>query len=135
MIHLPLHTSVCPQQINLLFLPAAAVFQRILPELTRMMPTHSPLDSEKQPSSSGRTSNTIAKSGDAPGPSETGAVHDEGKLVMNEHEALERARRFPDKQEPIYLCYSAHDTDNPRNWSTAKRWYVTCLVCWFNVLT
>lgn len=70
-----------------------------------------------------------------PGPTETGAVHDEGKVVLTEDEALERARRLPQDEEPIYLCYSVDDKDNPRNWSTAKRWYVTCLVCWFNVLT
>lgn len=100
------------------------------------MPTDSPLDSEKQTeSSSGRTSNTHPKSGDDPGPIENGAVHDEGRLILTEDEAIERARRLPQDEEPIYLCYSVDDKDNPRNWSTAKRWYVTCLVCWLNVLT
>lgn len=105
----------------------------------KRMHSDSPADLEKQVESSRRTSDTLQKSSDGGdprvNPDELGAVHHEGKLVMTEAEALDRARRFPEDVEPIYLCYSVSDRDNPRNWGKAKRWGVTCLVCWFNVLT
>lgn len=103
------------------------------------MHRNSPADVEKQAESSRRTSDTIRKPNDAgdprDDPNEMRAVHDEGKLALTEDEALDRARRCPEDKEPIYLCYSIHDSDNPRNWGTGKKWGVTCLVCWFNVLT
>lgn len=104
------------------------------------MHLNTPTDPKKQVESSGRTSDTYPKSNDGgelgDNLAETGGVvHDEGKLVLTEDEALDRARKFPKDKEPIYLCYSTTDRDNPRNWSKGKRWWVTCLVCWFNVLT
>lgn len=81
------------------------------------MPTDSPVDTEQQTeSSSGRTSNTHTKSTiDSPDLSGTGAVHDEGKLILTEDEALERARRLPKDEKPIDLCCSVDDRDNSRN--------------------
>lgn len=97
-----------------------------------MMPTDDP---EKQTESSERPSDTVARSSDRPGANDIGTAHDDGKLVLTEDEALERVRRLPHDKEPIYIRYSVTDEDNPRNWGTGKRWYVTCLVCLFNVLT
>ncbi|CAN8103430.1 unnamed protein product [Discula destructiva] len=96
------------------------------------MPTN---DSDKEKDSSGRNSGALENQVGAPVTLENVAVHDEGKLVLTEADALERARRLTEDDEPIYLCYSVDDADNPRNWSTTRKWYVTCLVCWFNVLT
>lgn len=104
------------------------------------MRLNTPADAEKQVESSGRTSDSSPtksnNGGDRDDNLETGGVvHDEGRLILTEDEALDRARKYPKDKEPIYLCYSTTDRDNPRNWTKGKRWWVTCLVCWFNVLT
>jgi len=50
-------------------------------------------------------------------------------LLMNESEALDWAREHPDDVVPIYVTFSPHDPDNPREWPRWKKWYLTCFVC------
>lgn len=59
----------------------------------------------------------------------------DGRIFLSEEQVLNRARQYPDKEEPIYLAYAPHDRDNPRNWPNWKRWYITCFVSMLNVLT
>ncbi|KUI71669.1 hypothetical protein VM1G_07090 [Cytospora mali] len=59
----------------------------------------------------------------------------DGRIFLSEELALDRARQYPDENESIYLVYSAHDKDNPRNWPRWKKWYITCFVSMLNILT
>lgn len=59
----------------------------------------------------------------------------EGRLLLTEEQALERARKNPNESEPIYLTFSWHDKDNPRNWPKWKKWYITCFASALNILT
>ncbi|OCK74066.1 MFS general substrate transporter [Lepidopterella palustris CBS 459.81] len=61
--------------------------------------------------------------------------HAEKKLILSDRETICRARAFPDDTTPILLIFSQHDIDNPRNWSRARKWYITCFVSMLNVLT
>jgi len=63
------------------------------------------------------------------------AAHPEKKLVLTESEAIARARLYPGDRSPVYLTFSKHDRDFPRNWSLARKWYITCFVSMLNVLT
>ena len=59
----------------------------------------------------------------------------ESHRYLNENDALDWVRKNPNSDEPIYITYSADDKDNPRNWSKARKWYITVLVSMSNVLT
>ncbi|KAI0157711.1 major facilitator superfamily domain-containing protein [Xylariaceae sp. FL1272] len=59
----------------------------------------------------------------------------DGKLLLTEEEAWERARRQPNTTLPIFLIFSPDDRDNPRNWPAWKRWYICCFANLLNVLT
>lgn len=61
--------------------------------------------------------------------------HADGRLIAAEDEAYERARKEPQDNRPIYVIFSPTDRDNPRNWSKAKKWYITCFASLLNVLT
>ena len=55
-------------------------------------------------------------------------------LVLNEEEALARARAHPESTVPIYITFRAgHDPSNPRHWPKWKRWWTTFFACWLNV--
>lgn len=54
---------------------------------------------------------------------------------LNEEQALDWCRKYPDSTEEIYITYSQDDKDNPRNWGKGRKWYITCLVAMSNVLT
>ncbi|KAF2765387.1 MFS general substrate transporter [Teratosphaeria nubilosa] len=56
-------------------------------------------------------------------------------LVLNEEEALARAREHPSDTTPIFITFSQEDPSNPRNWAKWKRWYVTCFAAFLNVIT
>lgn len=55
--------------------------------------------------------------------------------LLNEEEALARAREQPDNTSPIYITFSPTDKDNPRNWPKMKKWYITCFASMLNVIT
>lgn len=65
----------------------------------------------------------------------TEVEHAEGKIILSEAEAYERARAHPEEKKPLYVNFAPNDVDNPRNWTKAKKWYVTCFVCLLNILT
>ncbi|KAF2013580.1 MFS general substrate transporter [Aaosphaeria arxii CBS 175.79] len=57
------------------------------------------------------------------------------ELKLSEYEAFSWIRLHPDERAPITLAFAAHDIDNPRNWSKARKWYITSFVSMLNVLT
>ena len=59
----------------------------------------------------------------------------DGRILLSEEQALDRAKELPNDSEPIYLTYSHSDHGNPRNWPKWKKWYITCFVSMLNVLT
>lgn len=56
-------------------------------------------------------------------------------LLLNEQEILARVRAHPDDATPIFLTFSKHDSDNPRQWPKWKKWYITCFASFLNVIT
>ncbi|KAF2474873.1 MFS general substrate transporter [Lindgomyces ingoldianus] len=56
-------------------------------------------------------------------------------LVLSEFEVIRRVQALPHDNTPIILTFGPHDLDNPRNWSKARKWYITCFVSMLNVLT
>lgn len=64
-------------------------------------------------------------------------THDEspGKLILTEDEALAQRRRDPSKSEPIYIAFGPDDKDNPRNWGTARKYYVSSFASALNAIT
>ena len=56
-------------------------------------------------------------------------------LVMSEEQALACARASPSEALPIHLTFSSDDKDNPRNFSKWRKWYITFVVSFLNVLT
>lgn len=58
-----------------------------------------------------------------------------GKLFLSEDEAYLRATQNPQDDRPMYIIYAPDDKDNPRNWGTFRKWYITVLVSFTNVLT
>ncbi|KAF2161461.1 hypothetical protein M409DRAFT_69801 [Zasmidium cellare ATCC 36951] len=54
--------------------------------------------------------------------------------LVNEEEALARARAQPDSSNPIWITFSVDDRDNPRNFPRWKKWYITALVSYYNFL-
>ena len=56
-------------------------------------------------------------------------------LVASEEQALALARASPDKALPIWLTFSADDRDNPRNFGKWRKWYITVMVSFLNVVT
>lgn len=61
--------------------------------------------------------------------------HADGRLWLTEDQAYARALLHPNDTRPVYIIYAPDDKDNPRNWSMAKKWYITCFVSWLNVMT
>lgn len=58
----------------------------------------------------------------------------DNRITLPEDAAFEHSRTFPEDRTQLRLCFSANDPDNPRNWSRAKKWYITLFVCWMNFL-
>lgn len=56
-------------------------------------------------------------------------------LIASEEEALAIARASPSKALPIRLTFSSDDTDNPRNFGKLRKYYVTFIVSFLNVVT
>lgn len=56
-------------------------------------------------------------------------------LVLTEDECIAYVRENPDKHRTVYLNFSPNGLDNPRQWSWARKWYITCLASSLNVLT
>lgn len=86
-----------------------------------------PADLEKELES--RTSNVDSPSGDIR------KEESDSKILLSEEQVLNRARELPDSAESVYLTFSVHDRDIPRNWPKWKKWYITCFVSMLNVLT
>jgi multidrug resistance protein len=84
-------------------------------------------ESEKTSAGPGDESPTRLENGFAP----SGA---EG-LMLNEQEALARARENPNDDTPIFVTFSVHDPDNPREWPKWRKYYITCFASSLNVLT
>jgi hypothetical protein len=61
--------------------------------------------------------------------------HSEKTLELSEDDIIARARTYPENQTPVTLIFSPRDVDNPRNWSKARKWYITFFVSTLNVLT
>lgn len=59
----------------------------------------------------------------------------DGKLFLSEEEAYLRAVERPNEVRPMYIIYGPDDKDNPRNWGKLRKWYITVLVSFTNVLT
>lgn len=54
------------------------------------------------------------------------------KMTLAEAGALEHARASPNDDTPLYICFGDDDKDCPRNFSKAKKWYITLVVRWLN---
>lgn len=63
------------------------------------------------------------------------ADYEDSQLLLTEDEAFAKARVSPDQALPIFLTYSFHDKDNPRNWPKWRKWYITFFVSMLNVVT
>ena len=61
--------------------------------------------------------------------------HQGEPLQLTEYEIICRARTHPQDTTPVVLCFGEHDLDCPRNWSKARKWYITCFVSLLNVFT
>jgi hypothetical protein len=57
------------------------------------------------------------------------------RLWLSEDEAYHHAKAHPDETREIFITFSPNDKDNPRNWSKAQKWYITCFASSLNVLT
>lgn len=58
-----------------------------------------------------------------------------GRLLLTDQEALARARQYPDRDEPIYIIFAPDDKENPRNWSYARKYYITTYTSLLNAVT
>ncbi|BDD60104.1 hypothetical protein MPDQ_001934 [Monascus purpureus] len=56
-------------------------------------------------------------------------------LVLSEEQALAKARARPNEALPLHITFSAGDKDNPRNWPKWRKWYITAMASWLNVVT
>lgn len=56
------------------------------------------------------------------------------KLTLSEEAALEHARASPDDNKPLYICFARDDRDSPRNFSKARKWYISIFAAWLNFL-
>lgn len=57
------------------------------------------------------------------------------RLWLSEDEAYHHAKAHPDETREIFITFAPNDRDNPRNWSKAQKWYITCFASSLNVLT
>lgn len=57
------------------------------------------------------------------------------RLWLSEDDAYAEAKSHPDETREIFVIFSPDDRDNPRNWSKARKWYITCFASSLNVLT
>lgn len=57
------------------------------------------------------------------------------RLWLSEDEAYHHAKAHPDETREIFITFGPNDRDNPRNWSKAQKWYITCFASSLNVLT
>jgi len=57
------------------------------------------------------------------------------RLWLSEDEAYHEAKTHPEGTREIFITFSHDDKDNPRNYSKAKKWYITCFASSLNVLT
>jgi hypothetical protein len=57
------------------------------------------------------------------------------RLWLSEHDAYHEAKTHPDGTREIFIIFSPDDKDNPRNWSKAMKWYITCFASSLNVLS
>ncbi|KAK4553706.1 hypothetical protein LTR86_009204 [Recurvomyces mirabilis] len=102
---------------------------------------HDTTSLDSKPDASGRTSGVFADTKDeaqdeSPSRLERNDTTLDGGLLLNEDEvlALVRGGRAP-TAVPIFITFARDDTANPRNWSKAKKWYITCFASFLNVLT
>ena len=58
-----------------------------------------------------------------------------GGLLLNEDEALAKARTERAFTVPIFVTFHEHDPENPRNFPKWKKWYITCFVSGLNVVS
>jgi len=58
----------------------------------------------------------------------------EGELLTDD-EALVRLRANPDLTSPIWIKFQQNDPTNPRDFAMWKKWYITCLVSFCNIIT
>lgn len=65
----------------------------------------------------------------------TDSFRETSSLVLSEDQALAKARSSPNDALPIVITYGLNDRDNPRNWPKWKKWYITILVSFLNVIT
>ncbi|KAF2723358.1 MFS general substrate transporter [Polychaeton citri CBS 116435] len=56
-------------------------------------------------------------------------------LLLNEDDALIKARAQPNDTQPIWITFSGHDPSNPRNWPKWQKWYITCFCSMLNIVT
>lgn len=66
---------------------------------------------------SGKTS--LAPGDESPTRLENGKT--ETALLLNEAQTMERIRAMPDDATPIFVTFSQHDPDNPREWPKWKK--------------
>jgi hypothetical protein len=59
----------------------------------------------------------------------------EGGLLLNEDEAFALIRSGRAPAAPIFVTFSKHDPENPRNFPKLKKWYITCFASFLNVIT
>lgn len=57
------------------------------------------------------------------------------QLSLSEYDAVCHIRIQPYDKTSIAIVFGPQDLDSPRNWSKARKWYITCLVSMLNVLT
>jgi multidrug resistance protein len=75
---------------------------------------------------------SYGKRGESLNRAENGDVPGE---ILNEEEALARARTQPASSTPIWITFAKHDPSNPRQWPKWKKWYITCFVSFLNIIT
>lgn len=86
------------------------------------------LDESRKPSLSPRDDERTAQL-------ERGPTTLAGGLLLNEDEALTKARSGSTPDIPIYVTFAKDDPENPRNFPRFKKWYITCFASWLNVIT
>jgi hypothetical protein len=102
-----------------LFLHTTTIMERTI-EREDPSETEKKIDSEKS-SITGRTRSEIEDVN--------------SRLWLSEDEAYLHAKQYPDETREIFITFSPNDKDNPRNWSKAQKWYITCFASSLNVLS
>lgn len=58
--------------------------------------------------------------------------YEEDKINLGEEAALEHVRTHTQDRTPLHICFEDGDKSNPRNFSKAKKWYITIFAAWMN---